>query len=620
MAVTNTTRKKSYTGDGTSTVFTFPFKIQLVTDLQVFVNGVLQTSGFTISGAGSDTGGFVTFASAPASGAAILLFRNVPVDQQVSTTNNSSILQSVFDSSIDKLTMICQQLTENLGRCLQMAVTGSFFDVAGALIKNLATPVDTGDAATKGYVDAVTAPVAGYAAAAAASAASAASHDTSALGHDTSAAASAVSAANSASTAAAIVGAIGNPVAYTTQSPTSGQQAVARGNIGAAASGANSDITSLSGLTTPLSVAQGGTGATTATAARVSLGVQGLAPLRNRHLNPAMQICQDRATGATIVMSAGGYAFDGIVLTVTGGGALTCSQAVKTTPGGSPYRFRAAVSTADTSIAASDVYLVDFPIEGVDVADLMFGTAAAKSFVWRAVVNLPAGTYGLSFRNAASTRSYVTTFTVSAGEAGTDKLITVTVPGDTTGTWINDSSGVGITVRLTFAAGTTYQTATTGAWQAGNYLTTAAQTNAMASASNVFEVADIGLYAGAELPAWEMPSFADDLRRCRKRWRSSYSYGAAPGSITDASAVVMWGLSSSVYQGVSVRFDDPMSAVPSVAIYSPVSGAAGYGVRGSTDVSTSAMDTGMGGFVGMNTAVSVNSDFFKFHYVANARL
>lgn len=43
-----------------------------------------------------------------------------------------------------------------------------------------------------------------------------------------------------------------------------GTATAAKSNLGAASSGANSDITSLSGLTTPLSVAQGGTGSTTA--------------------------------------------------------------------------------------------------------------------------------------------------------------------------------------------------------------------------------------------------------------------------------------------------------------------------------------------------------------------
>lgn len=47
-------------------------------------------------------------------------------------------------------------------------------------------------------------------------------------------------------------------------------------NLGAAASGANSDITSLSGLTTPLSIAQGGTSAITAAAARAALSAAAL--------------------------------------------------------------------------------------------------------------------------------------------------------------------------------------------------------------------------------------------------------------------------------------------------------------------------------------------------------
>ena len=51
----------------------------------------------------------------------------------------------------------------------------------------------------------------------------------------------------------------------------------ARIALGAAASGANGDITALTGLTTPLSLAQGGTGGNSATAARAALGLGSLA-------------------------------------------------------------------------------------------------------------------------------------------------------------------------------------------------------------------------------------------------------------------------------------------------------------------------------------------------------
>lgn len=347
------------------------------------------------------------------------------------------------------------------------------------------------------------------------------------------------------------------------------------------------------------------------------------APVRNRHLNPAFQICQDRAAGATVVMSASGYVFDGVVVAVSGGGALACSRAAKATPGGSPYRARASVSTGDVSIAAGDYYNFSLLIEGTDVTDLMFGTASARSFVWRGVVNLPAGTYGISFANAASTRSYVTTFTVSAGEAGTDKLITVTVPGDTTGTWINDASGIGISVRIALAIGATYQTATTDAWQAGNYLTTSAQTNAMASTGAVFELADIGLYAGTGLPSWELPSFGDDLRRCHRYWESSYPYGVAPG--TPDAGEPTWGTISSsspemIVVGGGGAFRAEKRVWPAFAVYHPSSGAVSTVVVDGNPIAVTAAYGSPKGFTRMYLASGHNGGWNAFYWVANSRL
>lgn len=57
---------------------------------------------------------------------------------------------------------------------------------------------------------------------------------------------------------------------------TNGNVVLTAANVGAAASGANSDITSLNGLTTPLSVAQGGTGVTDIGSLRRAALVQGV--------------------------------------------------------------------------------------------------------------------------------------------------------------------------------------------------------------------------------------------------------------------------------------------------------------------------------------------------------
>lgn len=75
----------------------------------------------------------------------------------------------------------------------------------------------------------------------------------------------------------------------------------ARNNLGAAASGANSDITSLSGLTTPLSVAQGGTAGTTAAAARSSLGIDDIATKKsNLSAGAAPTVNDDSSAGYAV--------------------------------------------------------------------------------------------------------------------------------------------------------------------------------------------------------------------------------------------------------------------------------------------------------------------------------
>lgn len=236
---------------------------------------------------------------------------------------------------------------------------------------------------------------------------------------------------------------------------------------------------------------------------------------RNRHLNPAFQVCQDRAAGATIDVASALYAFDGVFLNSTGGGVLRAGQALAVTPGGSGTRFRATVITADAAYGTGDYYGVAFNIEGLDVADLKFGTTDARPFTWRGVVKLPQGTYGLSFtNNQASSMSYVKMFTVTAVEANKDKLVTAVVPGCTTGTWIKDNTGVGLSARITFASGSNFITSQEGEWLNGNLVGTAAQSPAVGTVGNVFEVADIGLYEGNNLPEWELPDAKAVYRDC----------------------------------------------------------------------------------------------------------
>jgi hypothetical protein len=137
MSVQTTTSRISYTGNGTSTVFAFNYKILDQTHLQVYLNGVLKTltTDYTVSGVGAAAGGIVTFGTAPAAAAQIVIARVVPVNQLVQTVNNDTIFSVVFDQAIDKLTMIAQQLSTTASRGMVLADSDP---TAGSLV----LPVD----------------------------------------------------------------------------------------------------------------------------------------------------------------------------------------------------------------------------------------------------------------------------------------------------------------------------------------------------------------------------------------------------------------------------------------------------------------------------------------------
>jgi hypothetical protein len=245
---------------------------------------------------------------------------------------------------------------------------------------------------------------------------------------------------------------------------------------------------------------------------------------RNRIVNPAMQISQERGTAHVDVTSGGVYTVDqwSASLSATPGGTLRVQQIATATPSGSPFRLRHTVQVVDTSIAAGDQYGTVHNIEGVMFADARFGTASARQLLLRMGVRSSiAGTFGVRLTNTGAGRSYVTTITIAAGEVNTDVVRTFVIPGDTTGTWLTDT-GLGIQLRVSLAAGTTFHTATANSWQAGNVVTTSAQTNFMGTAGATFDLFDVGLYVDhlgtGVAPQFEVPAFDAELRACQRYW------------------------------------------------------------------------------------------------------
>lgn len=238
---------------------------------------------------------------------------------------------------------------------------------------------------------------------------------------------------------------------------------------------------------------------------------------KNYIVNGGMQVSQEN--GATAGTGSGYHPVDQFFSSYSQGGAISILQVASPTPGGSPNRIRITVTTADATVAATDFLSLIQLIEGLRLADLRFGSASAKTFTLQFGVKAPAGTYGVSFVNAAVSRGYVAEYVIAAGEANTDVVKSITLTGDIAGVWAADNT-IGTYVRWGLMAGTNYQQAT-GAWTATTTpgIGSSSQFNFMGTVGNIFELFDVSLTEGSVAPAFQVPDYARELTVCQRYWQ-----------------------------------------------------------------------------------------------------
>ncbi|TAL26314.1 MAG: hypothetical protein EPN94_03485, partial [Nitrospirae bacterium] len=122
--VADQTPVNSYTGNGSATTFSYTFKIFANTDLKVTVAGVLKTltTDYTVTGAGQSGGGSVVFISPPASGTAVVIYRDLPYTRSTDYAESGDLLASTLNSDIDKPIMLLQQLKSDKNRSVKIPV------------------------------------------------------------------------------------------------------------------------------------------------------------------------------------------------------------------------------------------------------------------------------------------------------------------------------------------------------------------------------------------------------------------------------------------------------------------------------------------------------------------
>ena len=290
----------------------------------------------------------------------------------------------------------------------------------------------------------------------------------------------------------------------------------------------------------------------------VSAGNIGM--FRNRIINGDMNIDQRNSGALMTNVSDGVYTLDRYYIGKSGTYTVNVQQV--STPGTLPgfkNCIKLTVGTQQASLSATHYSALGQIIEGSNISDFMYGTAnAVTTTVSFWVYSSVTGTYSIRLRNSANDRSYVSEYTIN--NINTWEYKNITIPGDTTGTWLN-TTGIGLGIIFCFGAGTTYQT-TANSWQSGIYFATSSTSNFFANAvGSAIYITGLQLEKGTMATTFEFRPNAVELMLCQRYYQFVTTGYASGVTYSTTKATVVYNMY------VPMRIS-PVETLPSAATVS----------------------------------------------------
>jgi hypothetical protein len=231
---------------------------------------------------------------------------------------------------------------------------------------------------------------------------------------------------------------------------------------------------------------------------------------KNRFINGNMVIDQ-RNAGAAVTLSVEKFPVDRFICRAMTATDSTAQQS-STVPAGFNKSLLYTVGTG-AAPAATDRNTIVQIIEGNNLSDLGWGAAGAQTITlsfW--VRSSLTGTFGGALANGSVNRSYPFTYTISA--ANTFEYKTITIAGDTSGTWAKDN-GAGMYVWFDMGCGSTYL-GTAGAWASADYRGATGDTKLISTTGATFYITGVQLEKGTQATSFDFRSIGQELLLCQR--------------------------------------------------------------------------------------------------------
>ena len=286
---------------------------------------------------------------------------------------------------------------------------------------------------------------------------------------------------------------------------------------------------------------------------------------KNRILNGGMVIDQ-RNAGASVTPASGAYTLDRWAVEMSQASKFSVQRnAGSVTPPAGFTNYLGVTSLSAYTVGASEYFVIGQAIEGYNIADLAFGTANAQTITlsfW--VRSSLTGTFGGTVLNNGASRNYVFSYTINAANTWEQK--TVTVAGDTTGTWLT-TNGAGLFVRFSIGAGSSV-TAAAGSWSGTTNRSVTGQTSVVGTNGATFYITGVQLEKGSTATSFDYRPYGTELALCQRYFEKSVSQGTAIQ--TSAQATFYGNMQSSITNGIwylTIPFKVIKRAAPTVTTY-----------------------------------------------------